>query len=44
MNAHQEHALANHCRFGFETASPGYSYLDDGGKASIVLSVNSGHE
>jgi hypothetical protein len=42
MNKHQQIALTQHCRLGFETTMPQFSYLE--GKASIVLSVNSGYE
>lgn len=42
MNARQQLALENHCRFAFETAYPPLAYLNPAG--SIVLSVNSGYE
>jgi len=44
MNTHQQMALENHCRFAFETAQRKFSYLDSGGKVSVVLTVNSGYE
>ncbi len=44
MNGHQRIALTNHCRFAFETARPLFGYLVSSGKASVVLTVNSGYE
>lgn len=44
MNDHHKTALANPCRFGFETAHPQFSFYVEHGKASVVLSVNSGYE
>lgn len=44
MNARQRAALADHCRFAFETARPRFAFRDDGGRASVVLTVNSGYE
>jgi hypothetical protein len=44
MNRHQEIAIRNHCRLGFETARPAFGYLVGKGDVSIVLSVNSGYE
>lgn len=44
MNEHHETALRHHCRFGFETMHPRFAFLDGGGKASVVLTVNSGYE
>ncbi len=44
MNEHHKIALANHCRFGFETAHPQFGYMHQEGKLSVVLSVNSGYE
>ncbi len=44
MNDHQKTALKFHCRFAFETAHPRFSWVIAHGKASIVLSVNSGYE
>lgn len=44
MIDHHKIALEHHCRFGFETAHPRFALLDGGGKASIVLTVNSGYE
>ena len=43
MNRHQEIAIRNHCRLGFETARPAFGYLA-AKDVSIVLSVNSGYE
>lgn len=44
MTDRQRFAIENHCRFAFETAHPRYGFLDAGGKASVVLTVNSGWE
>jgi hypothetical protein len=44
MTSHQQIALENHCRFGFETGQGKFAYLVDGGRASVVLTVNSGYE
>jgi hypothetical protein len=44
MNDRQELALDNHCRFAFETGQPRFAWVDDDGKASVVLTVNSGYE
>lgn len=44
MNQRQQTALAHHCRFAFETATARFSYRDRDGQASVVLTVNSGHE
>jgi hypothetical protein len=44
MNRHQEIAIRNHCRLGYETGRPCFFYILPGGRISIVLSVNSGYE
>jgi hypothetical protein len=44
MNERQRFALTHHCRLAFETAHPGYIFLDRDRQASIVLTVNSGYE
>ncbi len=44
MTPAQTIALANHCRFAFETARRLFGFLTFGGKASVVLTVNSGYE
>lgn len=44
MNDHQRTAIEFHCRFAFETAQPKFVWLIADGKASIVLTVNSGYE
>jgi hypothetical protein len=44
VNDHQQTALARHCRFAFETAQPRLCRLVLCGRASVVLSVNSGYE
>lgn len=44
MTPHQQLALAEHCRFAFETAQSHFRYLIASGSMSIVLTVNSGHE
>jgi hypothetical protein len=44
MNKHQALALEQHCRLGCETAMPQFHYLEAGGLAGIVLTVNSGYE
>lgn len=44
MNIHQSIAIANHCRFAFETAQHQFRWVVCDGKVSIVLSVNSGWE
>jgi hypothetical protein len=40
----QRIAIARHCRFAFETAHEDFRYLVAHGRASIVLTVNSGYE
>jgi hypothetical protein len=37
-------ALAHHCRFAFETAHPRFAFLDRDGRASVIITVNSGYE
>lgn len=44
MNSHHRTALEHHCRFAFETGHPRFAFLVQGGKASVVLTVNSGYE
>lgn len=44
MTEHQETALRFPCRFAFETGRPRFAWRIARGKASIVLSVNSGYE
>lgn len=44
MNARHQTAIDSHCRFAFETAQPQFAFLDEGGKVSVVLTVNSGYE
>jgi hypothetical protein len=44
MTQQQLTALQHHCRFAFETAHPRFAYLVPGGRASIILTVNSGYE
>ena len=40
MNARQQLALDQHCRFAFETSQ--FGFMD--GKYSVALTVNSGYE
>ena len=42
MNAYQQAALKNHCRFAFETLNPKLVQMTRA--YSVVLSVNSGYE
>ena len=44
MNHRQRTALDHHCRFAFETAHPRFGHILEDGKASLVLTVNSGYE
>lgn len=44
MTHAQTIALAHPCRFGFETAHPRFAHPLGGGRYSLVLTVNSGHE
>lgn len=44
MTPEQEIAIANHCRFAFETAQKKFASIIAKGKASLVLTVNSGYE
>ena len=44
MNSKQLTAISNHCRFGFETGRRIFTHLIEGGRYSLVLSVNSGYE
>lgn len=44
MNDQHRLALEHHCRFAFETVNPRFGFLDKEGKASVVLTVNSGWE
>lgn len=44
MNERQTTAIEHHCRFAFETGCPRFAYIVAGGRASIVLTVNSGYE
>lgn len=44
MNEHQQKAIAQHCRFAFETAQPQFCFLDVLDSVSLVLTVNSGYE
>jgi hypothetical protein len=44
MDSHQKTAIENHCRFGFETAHPRFSWNDYENGVSVVLSVNTGYE
>jgi len=44
MTPWQQYALEHHCRFAFETALPGFAHLIEDGRASLVLTCNSGHE
>lgn len=44
MNQRQKIAIAHHCRFAFETSHPRFRYLDRDGRASVVLTVNTGWE
>lgn len=44
MTKEQQIAIDNHCRFAFETARPRFCHIIQNGKASLVLTVNSGYE
>jgi hypothetical protein len=44
VNHHQQTALEHHCRFAFECPQDRFRYLTQDGRASIVLTVNSGYE
>jgi hypothetical protein len=44
MTDAQKTALEHHCRFAFETAHPRFARYADFGRASVVLTVNSGYE
>lgn len=44
MTEQQQIAIDHHCRFGFETFHPQFRKVIAGGKASVILSVNSGYE
>jgi len=42
MTGPQVLAITHHCRLAFETAHPRFAYLVAGGRASIVLTCNTG--
>lgn len=44
MNANQQIAIDNHCRFGFETAHPRFAHALRLVPGCVVLTVNSGYE
>lgn len=44
MTEQQKVALTHHCRFAFETIQARFRHAIPGGKASILLTVNSGWE
>lgn len=44
MTEQQKIAWKHHCRFAFETAQPKFCIVVDGGRASVILTVNSGYE
>ena len=44
MTEAQKIAIENPCRFAFETANPRFGSVLLDGRASLVLSVNSGYE
>lgn len=44
MNSHHKLALANHCRFAFETGHPRFGRAVPDAGVSVVLTVNSGYE
>lgn len=44
MKERHRTAIDNHCRFAFETCQDKFAFIDADGKASVVLTVNSGYE
>jgi hypothetical protein len=44
MTEAQQAALAHPCRFAFETGRPELRRLIEGGRYSLVLSINYGYE
>ena len=44
MTSMQRTALENHCRLAFETMQQRFITVVAGGKATVLLTVNSGHE
>jgi hypothetical protein len=44
MTPQQQIAITHHCRLAFECALPRYAGLVRGGRAAVVLTVNSGYE